>query len=153
MSVLSNARSMAAAGKITFYRHPERFRKTTLHVLVALIASGLVTTLPTPIIAQAVNLVEVDVKVVAKGYRASKLIGQNVVNDKNETVGKIDDLVVDQKSALFAILEVGSFLGIGGHLVALPFDSLKLEESGDKVTLSGGTKASLEKLQEFKYEK
>jgi hypothetical protein len=144
---------MPTAGRITYYRPPERFSKATLHVLVALVASGLVTTLPTPIFAQAVHLVEVDVKVVAKGYRASKLIGQNVVNDKDETIGEIDDLIVDQKNVIFAILEVGSFLGIGGHLVALPFDSLKLDDSGKKVTLSGGSKDSLEKLQEFKYEK
>lgn len=129
------------------------FRKATLHVLVALIASGIVTTAASPVFAQAVNLVEVDVKVVAKGYRASKLIGQDVVNDNGDEIGKIDDLVVDQKKAIFAILEVGSFLGLGGHLVALPFDSLKLDDRGNKVTLSGGSKESLEKLQEFQYEK
>jgi sporulation protein YlmC with PRC-barrel domain len=153
MSFACNARGMPTAGRITYYRSPERFRNRTLSVLVALIASGLVTTLPTPSLAQAVHLVEVDVKVVAKGYRASKLIGQNVVNDKDETIGEIDDLIVDQKNTIFAILVVGSFLGIGGHLVALPFDSFKLDDSGKKVTLSGGSKDSLEKLQEFKYEK
>ena len=147
-----NARGKPTAGQISYHRYPEHFRNGTLSVLVALIAGGLVTTLPTPTFAQAVHLVEVDVKVVAKGYRASKLIGQDVVNDKGEEIGKIDDLVVDQKNAIFAILEVGSFLGIGGHLVALPFDSLKLDDSGKKVTLTGGSKESLEKLQEFKYE-
>ena len=145
-------RGMQTAGQMSNYRYLEPFRNGTLSVLVALIAGGLVATLPTPTFAQAVHLVEVDVKVLAKGYRASKLIGQDVVNDKGEEIGKIDDLVVDQKNALFAILEVGSFLGIGGHLVALPFDSLKLDDSGKKVTLTGGSKESLEKLQKFKYE-
>lgn len=152
MSVACIPRGMTLAGRITFYRSPERFRKANLRVLVALIVSGLVTTLPTPICAQAVQLVEVDVKVVAQGYRASALIGQNVVNEKDEKIGKIDDLIVDQKNVLFAVLEVGSFLGIGGHLVALPFASLKLDDKGKKVALSGGSKESLEKLQEFKYE-
>jgi sporulation protein YlmC with PRC-barrel domain len=44
--------------------------------------------------AQAVQLVVVDVKVVANGYRASKLTGSSVVNDKNERIGTIDDLVL-----------------------------------------------------------
>jgi sporulation protein YlmC with PRC-barrel domain len=106
-----------------------------------------------PVLAQAVHLVEVDVKLVGQGYRASKLIGRNVVNDQNETIGEIDDLIIDKKNVLYAILEVGSFLGLGGRLVALPFDSLKLDETGKKVALTGATKESLEKLQEFKYEK
>jgi sporulation protein YlmC with PRC-barrel domain len=152
MSFACDANGTATAGWTSCRRFP-RFGHGASGVFFALIASGLVTTVPTPIIAQAVQLVEVDVKVVAKGYRASELIGQNVLNDKDETIGKIDDLVVDQKKAIFAILEVGSFLGIGGHLVALPFDSLKLDGAGKKVTLSGGSKESLEKLQEFKYEK
>jgi hypothetical protein len=31
------------------------------------------------------------------------------------------------------VLEVGGFLGIGGHLVAVPFESLKFEETNGKV--------------------
>ena len=152
MLVACIASGMTRVGRITFNRSPARFSKANSRVLVALIACGLVTTLPAPIYAQAVHLVEVDVKVLAKGYRASELIGQTVVNDKDEKIGKIDDLVVDQKNAIFAILEVGSFLGIGGHLVVLPFDSLKLDDKGKKVALAGGSRESLEKLQEFKYE-
>ena len=50
--------------------------------------------LPASIIASRppTSLVKVDVTVVAKGYRASKLIGSSVTNDKNENVGKIDDI-------------------------------------------------------------
>ena len=28
------------------------------------------------------------------GFRASKIIGESVVNDANETVGKVDDIIV-----------------------------------------------------------
>src|SRR5690349_4005084 len=41
--------------------------------------------------AQAVSLLRVDVSKVAKGYRASKLINESVVNDKNEKIGTLDD--------------------------------------------------------------
>jgi PRC-barrel domain len=43
---------------------------------------------------QTVELVKVDVHKLAAGYRASKVIGSSVINDANETIGKIDDLLV-----------------------------------------------------------
>jgi hypothetical protein len=50
---------------------------------------------------------------------------------------------------LFAVLSIGGFLGMGSHLVAVPYDSLKLV---DKILmLPGGTKESLKMLPEFKY--
>src|SRR5271156_4224124 len=45
-------------------------------------------------VAQTVELVKVDVQKLSTGYRASKIIGSNVVNDASETIGKIDDLIV-----------------------------------------------------------
>ena len=38
---------------------------------------------------QTVELVKVDVHKLAAGYRASKVIGSSVVNDANETIGKM----------------------------------------------------------------
>ena len=51
---------------------------------------------------QTVELVKLDVQKLAAGYRASKVIGSNVVNDANETIGKIDDILVssDGKAAI-----------------------------------------------------
>jgi PRC-barrel domain len=43
---------------------------------------------------QTVELAKVNVQKLAAGYRASKVIGSSVVNDANETIGKIDDLLV-----------------------------------------------------------
>jgi hypothetical protein len=43
---------------------------------------------------QIIELAKVDVHTLAAGYRASKIIGSSVVNDANETIGKIDDLLV-----------------------------------------------------------
>ena len=99
---------------------------------------------------QTVELVKVDVQKLAAGYRASKVIGTSVVNDANETIGKIDDLLVssDEKKP-YAVLSIGGFLGMGTHLVVVPYDTLKFADK--KVILPGGTKEGLKMLPEFKY--
>jgi sporulation protein YlmC with PRC-barrel domain len=104
-----------------------------------------------PARSQDVQLVKVDVSVVGKGQRASKLIGSAVTNDKNEKVGKLDDIIVDNNRVMYAVLQVGGFLGLGSHLVAVPYDSLKVDEAGKKVVLPGASKEELKKLAEFKY--
>ncbi|MHC2295481.1 PRC-barrel domain-containing protein [Bradyrhizobium barranii] len=43
---------------------------------------------------QSVEIAKVDLQTVAAGYRASKVIGSSIVNDADETIGKIDDLLV-----------------------------------------------------------
>jgi sporulation protein YlmC with PRC-barrel domain len=104
-----------------------------------------------PTYAQDVALVRVDISVVDQGYRASKLIGTNVKNDKGESVGEIDDVIVDQQRVLYAILEVGGFLGIGAHLVAVPYEALTLNATGQEITLPGASKDEIKKLEEFNY--
>jgi sporulation protein YlmC with PRC-barrel domain len=103
---------------------------------------------PTRVPAQDVALVKVDVSVLAKGYRASKLIGSGVVNDKNEKIGSIDDLILSQDKVLAAVLQVGGFLGIASRRVAVPYESLQLEEAAHKIVLPGATKDELRKLAE-----
>jgi hypothetical protein len=99
---------------------------------------------------QTVELAKVDVQKLAAGYRASKVIGSSVVNEENEVIGKIDDLLVslDGKEP-YAVLSIGGFLGMGTHLVAVPYETLK--STDDKIVLPGGTKNSLRMLPEFKY--
>ena len=101
----------------------------------------------------AVQLVKVDLSVVAKGYRMSKLIGSSVINDKSEKIGTIDDVIADKdkKQLSFAVLQVGGFLGVGGHLVAVPYDSLVIDDTGQKITLPGASKDELKKLSQFNY--
>ena len=107
-----------------------------------------------PALSQAgVQLIKVDLSVVAQGYRISKLIGTTVINDKNEKIGTVDDVVADKdkKQLSFAVLQVGGFLGLGGHLVVVPYDSLVIDETGQKVTLPGASKDELKKLSTFNY--
>jgi sporulation protein YlmC with PRC-barrel domain len=126
-----------------------------------IIWSGLAITLMTSVVLAtrpalpqaAVQLIKVDLSVVAKGYRMSKMIGSTVINDKNERIGTVDDVIADKdkKQLSFAVLQVGGFLGLGGRLVAVPYDSLVIDDAGQKVTLPGASKDELKKLSEFNY--
>ena len=59
-------------------------------------------------------------------WRASKVVGLSVYNDKNESVGSINDLLMDKSGAIKAVvIGVGGFLGVGEHLVAVPLDKVK----------------------------
>ena len=59
-------------------------------------------------------------------WRASKVVGLSVYNDKNESLGSINDILMDKSGNIKAVvLGVGGFLGMGEHLVAVPFDKIK----------------------------
>jgi sporulation protein YlmC with PRC-barrel domain len=60
-------------------------------------------------------------------WRGSKVVGLSVYNDNNESLGSINDLLMDKSGNIKAVvLGVGGFLGVGEHLVAVPFDKIKL---------------------------
>lgn len=148
---------MAFASAITAPDQEGRGRAARLHAIgrrqasAALMAGTALalTGYRTPARAQAVHLVAVDIKVVDAGYRASKLMGRSVENDKNQKIGTLDDLVVDKDKALYGILQVGGFLGLGGYLVAVPYDSLDISDGGRKITLAGASKEAVGKLPEY----
>ena len=123
----------------------------TFGTMTALATAMLIGVPPQPAYPQAMELVVVDVKTVGRGYRASKLKGTNVTNDKNERIGEIDDLIIGRDKVLFAILEVGGFLGLGNRLVAVPYNSLVLDDTGRKIQVPGASREALRKLAEFKY--
>jgi len=59
-------------------------------------------------------------------WRTSKLVGLNVYNDSNESLGSINDLLTDKSGDIKAVvIGVGGFLGVGEHLVAVPLDKVK----------------------------
>src|SRR6202048_2323387 len=58
-------------------------------------------------------------------WRASKVVGLRVYNDNNESLGTINDLLMDKSGNIKAVvLGVGGFLGVGEHLVAVPFEKI-----------------------------
>ena len=73
-------------------------------------------------------------------WRASKMVGLNVYNDNNESVGSINDLLADKGGNIKAVvIGVGGFLGVGEHLVAVPLDKIKFVNEPVAYTgVSGG---------------
>jgi sporulation protein YlmC with PRC-barrel domain len=74
-------------------------------------------------------------------WRASKLVGLSVYNDNNESIGSINDLLADKSGNIKAVvIGVGGFLGVGSHLVAIPYDKVKfVNEPIAYVGVSGGS--------------
>jgi sporulation protein YlmC with PRC-barrel domain len=69
-------------------------------------------------------------------WRASKVVGLKVYNDNNDSVGSINDLLMDKSGNIkLVVLGVGGFLGMGEHLVAVPFDKVKF--SNESVSYTG----------------
>ena len=59
-------------------------------------------------------------------WRASKLKGLNVYNDKNEKVGDINEILLDKSGKVDGVvIGVGGFLGMGEHDVKVEMSKLK----------------------------
>jgi sporulation protein YlmC with PRC-barrel domain len=73
-------------------------------------------------------------------WRASKMVGLNVYNDNNESVGTISDMLMEKGGNIKAVvIGVGGFLGVGEHLVAVPFEKVKFVNEPVAYTgMSGG---------------
>lgn len=79
-----------------------------------------------------------------------QVLGKKVFNDKAETIGTIDDIIVaPDKAVSYAIIGAGGFLGVGRHDVAIPVNQLK-EDSG-RFILAGGSKDAIKAMPEFEY--
>ncbi len=131
----------------------QRERGLLRYLIIGIILGFLVVAGPYQVLSQGVQLVHVDVQVVAHGYRVSKLTGHVVVNDKNERIGRINDFVIDHDDphSLFTVIQVGGFLGIRSRLVAVPYHSLTISHAGNRIELPGASKDQLEKLTAFRY--
>ncbi|MDF2939654.1 MAG: PRC-barrel domain containing protein [Gammaproteobacteria bacterium] len=68
---------------------------------------------------------------------ASQLIGENVINSRDEDVGKIKELVLNLRTGeiAYAVLSFGGFLGMGDKLFAIPFHLMKIDPKKDYVIL------------------
>ena len=102
--------------------------------------------------AQEVGLAPLDVKEVARGYRAEALKLKPVANEKSQVLGKISDFIFSKDgSSIFVVLAVYDFAGPGSHLIAIPFRSLKLDDPSGYLVLPGASAAALDKLPVFAY--
>ena len=95
---------------------------------------------------QEVALTPLEATEVARGHRAEALKLKPVVNDKNETIGRINDFIFGKDGNIYAVLAVGDLSGLSGHLIAIPFRNLKLDDPSGYIVLPGASRAALEKL-------
>jgi len=106
---------------------------------------------PRPIAGRTVLGVTIaEADLVTAGYRASKLIHQDVYNEKNEKIGKVDDLIISTDGTLsVAVVSVGGFLGISKRLVAIPVR--QFTQIAPKAVLPNAAKDKLKALPPFEY--
>ena len=65
------------------------------------------------------------------------VIGDSVVNRAGETLGKIEELMLDLEKGrvAYAVLSFGGVLGMGEKMYVVPFEALKLDGSREHFTL------------------
>jgi sporulation protein YlmC with PRC-barrel domain len=82
--------------------------------------------------------------------RASKMIGSTVYDLQNRDIGKVKDLVLNKDGAVdVVVLDVGSFLGMGGKYVAIPISDIKTDNN--RLTLDR-TKEQLQQMAAYQLE-
>ena len=59
---------------------------------------------------------------------ATSIIGDKVENNNGDDLGTIDNLMINIHTGRveYAVIEYGSFLGLGGKLFAIPFEELRV---------------------------
>ena len=82
--------------------------------------------------------------------RASKMIGSMVYDVQNRNIGSVKDLILDKSGRVDkVVLDVGSFLGVGGKYVAIPLSDIKTDHN--RLTLDRN-KEQLKQMAEYRLE-
>lgn len=82
-------------------------------------------------------------------YRAASVIGVDVINAANDTIGEIDDIILDADDKVVGVLvSVGGFLGIGEKWVGLPIDQVEFGEE-EETARAEYTSEQLESAPDF----
>jgi len=86
----------------------------------------------------------------ADQIRASRMIGSTVYDVQNRNIGKVRDLVLDRDGKIAAVVvDVGTFLGMGGKSVAVKLSDLKTDNN--RITLDR-TKEQLQQMANYRLE-
>jgi len=82
--------------------------------------------------------------------RASKLIGSSVYDVQNRDIGKVQDVILNPDGRVAAVIvDVGTFLGMGGKDVAVHLSNIKADNN--RLTLDM-TKEQLQQAQAYQLE-
>ena len=103
--------------------------------------------------------------VTAHRPRVSQLVGTTVYNDRGETVGEVDDIILSSSVALdssratgtpagqpTAVIQVGGFLGMGGRLVSVSLSELHWNAERQRIVMPNATKELLQGRPAFNYD-
>jgi len=76
-----------------------------------------------------------------KFLTANSIIGDDVLNEKDEKVGVIKDIMLDIRRGIveYVVIECSGFLGFKDKLFAVPFSVLKLKQSKKAFILQNGS--------------
>lgn len=68
---------------------------------------------------------------------ADTITGDDVCNMQEEKLGTIQDIMLDMHSGQirYVVLSSGGFLGIGDHLIAIPWKALRLDKDNKRFLL------------------
>jgi sporulation protein YlmC with PRC-barrel domain len=79
--------------------------------------------------------------------RASKMIGSRVYDVQNRNIGKVQDLIVNRQGSIdTVVVDVGTFLGMGGKSVGIKPSQFKTDNN--RLTLDV-TKEQLQQMADF----
>jgi sporulation protein YlmC with PRC-barrel domain len=126
-------------------------------VLYAALTALLLTPAATSLCAQTagttttIGVSVVEMNDLINGWSVQRqLLGQPVYNDKDEKIGKIEDIILNkERSASYGIVSTGGFLGLGAHDVAVRANELQLKN--ERLVLPGATKETLRAMPTFEY--
>ncbi len=108
-------------------------RLAILSTAVAVLLSASVASAQIPATAQGTDAGRLDSKTSGSNLRVSQLMGVNLQNAQGESVGEINDLVLDSKTGKvqYAAVTYGGFLGMGDKLFAVPFEAFSVQRDPD----------------------
>ena len=98
-----------------------------------------------------VNVTVTELREVATGWSVKNdVLGKLVYNEKNESIGRVDDVIVAPNRAVsYAIINAHRYLRVIKHDVAVPVNALKLRNS--KFVLPHATQDGLMAMPVFQY--
>jgi sporulation protein YlmC with PRC-barrel domain len=122
-------------------------KMTTTAIFAAMMALSVPAFAQTP--SSSANATATETQMKPDQIRAEKFIGSTVYDVQNRDIGKVKDLLFDKGGKIDqAVLDVGTFLGMGGKYVAIPLKDIKMDNNRLTLDMS---KEQLKSAQAFKF--
>lgn len=88
--------------------------------------------------------------IVSQGINADDLDDKDVVNSAGDEIGEIDEIVLSKRdNQLYAVVEVGGFLGMGEKEVVIPLKELQMRDGKLWAPLTASTQEQIKSLPEY----